>query len=62
MKIEIKMYCSDERQLLTALENVVQSLKTSDMGTVNSDASYLGSFKRLEDADDVTDLDTGIHW
>ena len=56
------MYCSDERQLLTALENVVQSLKTSDMGTVNSDASYLGSFKRLEDADDVTDLDTGIHW
>jgi hypothetical protein len=62
MKIEIKMYCSDESQLLTALENVVQSLKNCDMGTVKSDSSYLGSFARLEDADDVTDLDTGIHW
>jgi len=62
MKIEIKMYFADIESLETALLDVVESLKNSDMGTVDSYPFYIGSFRRAEDSEDVKVLDTGVHW
>jgi hypothetical protein len=62
MKIEIKMYFSDNESLETALLEVVKSLKNSDMGSVESYPFYIGSFRRAEDCVDVRDLDSKVHW
>ena len=62
MKLEIKMYFADIESLETALLDVVQCLKNSDMGTVESYPFYIGSFRRAEDYVDVKDLDSQVHW
>jgi hypothetical protein len=62
MKIEIKMYFDDIESLETALLDVVKSLKNSDMGTIESYPFYIGSFRRISDDINVTDLDSGTHW
>lgn len=62
MKIEIKMYFADNESLETALLEVINTLKSADMGSVESYPFYIGSFRRIEEDVDVQDLDTKIHW
>lgn len=62
MKIEIKIYSDDMESLKTALLDVAETLYRVDMGTVESYPFYIGSFRRIENDVDVTDLDSGVHW
>jgi hypothetical protein len=62
MKIEMKMYFADMDSLKSALTNLVNELDKCDMGTVESYPFYIGSFRRIENDVDVTDLDSGVHW
>ena len=62
MKIEMKMYFTDMDSLKSALTNLVNELDKCDMGTVESYPFYIGSFRRIENDVDVTDLDSGVHW
>jgi len=62
MKIEMKMYFADMDSLKSALTHLVDELERFDMGTVESYPFYIGSFRRIENDVDVTDLDSGVHW
>jgi hypothetical protein len=62
MKIEMKMYFADMDSLKSALTNLVDELDNCDMGTVESYPFYVGSFRRINEKIDVSDLDSGVHW